>query len=91
MCPLFSAVDSCSFVVISGQHSVEVVRRLREEKLRQNLDLTEPFMSVIARVYKVTTPKHVRQYAAGDAQAAQLTVQSLGLEDAARLFLQGIV
>ena len=62
------------FVVIGGQHSVEALRRLGAEMMAKKRDVPEVVSRVLARVMKAETPLQVRQYAAGDAQAAQTAV-----------------
>lgn len=77
------------FVVLGGQHLCEALKKRAEEYEKQGLDAPEPFLKVVCRVLRHDTPVGVRQMAAGDNQAAQLSVQQLSLVDFARLFLVG--
>ena len=70
---------------------MEALKRYRSELLAQHRDVPEFINTVVARVLKPATPVAIRQYAAGDAQAAQQAVTELGLGDVARLFLGGSV
>lgn len=89
--PLPSVSAEEEYVVISGQTSVEALRMLQADLLAEHRDVPTVVQEVIARILKPETPVPVRQYAAGDAQAAQCMVDPLDLVDVARLFMTGVV
>jgi hypothetical protein len=82
-------LTATGYIVIGGQHVVEALRKRRGELLEARLEVPEPYSHVLATVLKHETPLGVRLFAAGDSQAAQAGFEHLGLEDVARLFLQG--
>ena len=69
---------------------MEALRQRRDEMLEGGMDVPPVYNEVVARVLRWDTPLGVRQYAAGDAQAAQLQADPLELQDVARLFLAGV-
>ena len=77
------------YLVISGQTSLEALKRIKRDLLEQRRDVPKVVEEVSARIMRYDTPLAIRQFAAGDAQAAQTQVDVLDLADVARLFLAG--
>ena len=75
-------------MVLSGQHSVEAMRRRAEDYARDNRSVPEVFEKVCAVVLGPDTPLDVRQIVSGDAQNAQSLVRPLTIGEFAQLLLK---
>ena len=84
MSPILSGDE---FVVISGQHTVQALRRRAEDYQREKYAVPKPFTTVVATILKPQTPLKVRQLAAANEQAAQTMVKSLTVPDFAEVIL----
>ena len=74
--------------MLSGQHSVLVLRRRADDYVKDLLEVPEELQAVAAVVLAHQTPPDVRQLAAGDAQAAQATTRELTITDFVRILVR---
>ena len=78
------------FIVLGGQHSVEAIRRLREELVAAAKPLPPTYTTFVARVVKPGVPLRERQLLAGDHQVAQSAVRPVPLSQIAVILHQQI-
>ena len=78
------------YVVLGGQHTIEAVRRLRQELVERAQPVPRVYRKVQARVVRPETPLDIRQRLAGDHQAAQGAVRDVPLWQVATFVVRGM-
>ena len=75
------------YIVLSGQHLLEALRRRGADFVAEKLDVPRQYEYVLATILKPETPIDARQAVAGDAQAAQMAVRAITIPEFASLLL----